>query len=266
VAANTMSLDIVQASGWTSGLGNFLRRELHGWWGTRFWMIQAAVWLVALNAIPVMVLWVAPATDPNMEVPEGGLIALGLQVFFEIAAQFSAGGVAILGMGAIIGETQSGTAAWLLSKPLSRAAFVLAKLVALALGVLALCVALPGAVAYAQIAAATGHVPAAGLYALGIGLVSLHALFYVTLTVMLGTFLKSRGAVVGIAVALIFGQQVLGNFLGAFAAYLPHSLGAMAASTSLGQPLPSYGAIGVTAILSLVFVGAAVWRFEQEEL
>jgi ABC-2 type transport system permease protein len=266
MALSTMSLDVVRAGGWTSGLGNFLRREMHTWWGTRFWLIQAAVWLVAINAIPAMVLWVAPATDPNRQVPEGGLSVLGLQVFFEIAAQFSAGGVAILGMGAIIGETQSGTAAWLLSKPLSRPAFVVAKLVALAVGVLALCVAVPGAVAYAQIAAATGQFPAPGLFALGIGLLSLHALFYVTLTLMLGTFLKSRGAVVGIAVALIFGQQVLGTFLGAFAVYLPHSLGAMAATTSLGQPLPSYGAIGVTAIFSVVFVSAALWRFGQQEL
>jgi ABC-2 type transport system permease protein len=266
MAANSMTLDIVHASGWTSGLGNFVGRELHGWWSTRFWITQAVIWVVAINAIPAMVLWVAPATDPNMAVPEGGLIALGLQVFFEISAQFAAGGVAILGMGAIIAETQSGTAAWVLSKPLSRPAFVLAKLAALALGVLALCLALPGAVAYAQIAAATGQFPAAGSFALGLGLLSLHTLFYATLTLMLGTFVNSRGAVVGIAVGLIFGQQVLGNFLGPFAVYLPHSLGAMAASTSLGQPLPSFGAIGVTAILSLVCVAAAIWRFGQEEL
>jgi ABC-2 type transport system permease protein len=266
MAANTLPLRILQPSGWTSGLGNLLRKELHAWWGTRFWMTQALIWLVAINAIPFIVLWVAPVTDPNMQLPEGGLTALGLQVFFEIAAQFSAGGVAILGMGAIIGETQSGTAAWVLSKPLSRPAFVSAKLVTLAVGTLAMCVALPGAVAYLQIGAATRQFPEVGLFVFGLGLVGIHTLFYVALTIMLGTLVKSRGAVIGIAVAVLFGQQVVANFVGPFAMYLPHSLGGMAATTSMGQPLPSYAAIGVTAVLSVAFVVAALWRFEREEL
>ncbi len=266
MAANTLPLRIVQPSGWTSGLDNLLRKELHAWWGTRFWITQAVIWLVAINAIPVIVLWVAPATDPNMQVPDGGLIALGLQVFFEIAAQFSAGGVAILGMGAIIGETQSGTAAWLLSKPLSRPAFVSAKLVALAIGTLALCIALPGAVAYAQIGAATRQFPDPGSFAVGLGLVGIHTLFYVTLTVMLGTLVKSRGAVIGIAVAVLFGQQLVANFIGPFAVYLPHSLGAMAATTSMGQPPLSLGALGVAVVLSMIFVAIGIWRFDREEL
>src|SRR5215204_3870256 len=138
MAANTASLRLLQPRGWRTGLGNFLARELGTWWATRFWMIQAVIWVAAINAIPVMVLWVAPATDPNMELPDGGLYAQGLQVFFEISAQFAAGGVAILGMGAIIGEVQSGTAAWMLSKPLSRHSFIIAKLVALAVGALSL--------------------------------------------------------------------------------------------------------------------------------
>jgi ABC-2 type transport system permease protein len=266
MAANTLSPRVIQPSGWSRGLGNVLRKELHSWWGTRFWIIQAVIWLVAINAIPVMVLWVAPATDPNMQVPEGGLIALGLQVFFEIAAQFSAGGVAILGMGAIIGETQSGTAAWLLSKPLSRPAFVSAKLVALAVGTLALCVALPGVGAYAQIGAATRQFPDLGSFAVGLGLVGIHTLFYVTLTVMLGTLVKSRGAVIGISVAVLFGQQLVANFVGPVAMYLPHSLGALAATISMGQPLLSYGALAASVVLSMIFVAIGIWRFGREEL
>jgi ABC-2 type transport system permease protein len=267
MAANTASLRLVQPRGWTSGLGNFVARELGGWWTTRFWMIQAVIWAAAINAIPVMVLWVAPATDPNLELPHGGLYAQGLQVFFEISAQFAAGAVAILGMGAIIGEVQSGTAAWLLSKPLSRRAFIIAKLVALGVGTLSLCVLVPGAAAYAQIAAATGQLPPLVPFALGLALVGLHTLMYVCLTLMLGAFVRSRGAVVGIALALLFGQNLVSGFVGgSLASLLPHRLGALAASAALEQPLPSYAALGSAAILSMLFAAGALWRFGREEL
>jgi ABC-2 type transport system permease protein len=106
------------------------------WWGTRFWLIQAAVWLAIVNGILVIVVWVGPATDADMKLPEGGVMAMGLPVFFALAAQAAAMGAAILGMGAIIGEKQAGSAAWVLSKPLSRSAFVTAKLIALTVGVL----------------------------------------------------------------------------------------------------------------------------------
>src|SRR5437764_5770407 len=125
------SLRLVQPRGWTSGLSTFLSKELRAWWGTRFWLVQAALWLAVVNGVQVIVLWVGPATDADMKAQEGGLMATGLQLFFAFAPQAAAMGAAILGMGAIIGEKQSGSAAWVLSKPLSRTAFVTAKLIAL---------------------------------------------------------------------------------------------------------------------------------------
>jgi ABC-2 type transport system permease protein len=266
MAANVVALDIIHESGWSSGLGNFLGKELRAWWATRFWLVQAAVWLAVVNGILIMVLWVAPATDPNMQLPEGGLLVLGLQVFFTFATTAAAMGAAILGMGTIIGEKQSGTAAWVLSKPLSRSAFVIAKLIALTLGVLVIAVALQGAIAFGQIAASSREMPGVVPFAMGLGLVGLHTVFYVTLVIMLGTFVNSRGAVIGIALGLLFGQQLAGNVLGPLAMYLPNALGALATGASLGQPLPSYAAIWISAILSVAFVAAAMWRFEREEL
>jgi ABC-2 type transport system permease protein len=266
MAIDTASLRLIQPRGWTAGLPNFLRKELHAWWGTRFWLIQTAVWLAVVNGILVIVLWVAPATDPNMKLPEGGLMAMGLQVFFAFAAQAAAMGAAILGMGAIIAEKQSGTAAWVLSKPLSRTAFITAKLVALSLGVLLIAILLQGVVAFGQIAAVTRELPGFVPFAIGLGVLAVHTLFYLTLVVMLGTFLNSRGAVVGIALGLLFGQQLAGNLLGPVAMYLPNSLGALATLASMGEPLPSVVPVVVTALLSVVFVAAALWRFGREEL
>ena len=175
-------------------------------------------------------------------------------------------GAAILGMGTIISEKQSGTAAWVLSKPLSRTAFITAKLLALSLGLLVIAILLQGLVAFGQIAAVTRELPGLVPFAIGLGVIAVHTLFYLTLVVMLGTYLNSRGAVVGIAVGLLFGQQLAGNLLGPVAMYLPNSLGALATLASMGEPLPSVVPVAVTALLSVVFVAAALWRFGREEL
>jgi ABC-2 type transport system permease protein len=266
MTSDTASLRLIQPRGWTSGLGNFLGKELRSWWGTRFWLIQAAVWLAIVNGILVIVVWVGPATDADMKLPEGGVMAMGLQVFFALAAQAAAMGAAILGMGAIIGEKQAGSAAWVLSKPLSRSAFVTAKLIALTVGVLCIAILLQGVVAYGQIAAVSRDLPGLVPFTIGLGLLALHTIFYLTLVVMLGTFLNSRGAVVGITLGILFGQQVAGNLLGPLAMYLPNALGTLAAVASMGEPLPSVIPVAGTALLSMVFVAAALWRFGREEL
>jgi hypothetical protein len=97
-------------------------------------------------------------------------------------------------------------------------------------------------------------------------LLGLNVLFALALTLVLGAFLNSRGAVVGVAIGILFGQQVLGNFLGPVASYLPDSLGGLAAGIALGQLQASSAAVVSTAILTLGCVAAAIWRFGRDEL
>jgi hypothetical protein len=82
----------------------------------------------------------------------------------------------------------------------------------------------------------------------------------------LGAFCKSRGAVVGIAIAVLFGQQLLGNFVGPVAAYFPNGIARLAIAVALGQELSSYGPIATAAVLSVLFVAATIWRFGRDEL
>jgi ABC-2 type transport system permease protein len=280
VAANTVSLSAhpasstglrsIQPAGWASGLGNLLRNELRPWVSTRFGLIQAAVWLIVVNGFLALPLWVAPLLDPtqkNIQVrADSNPDDLGPMVFFMIAAQFGALGAAILAMGTLVGEKQSGSAAWVLSKPVSRPAFILAKLVALAAGCAVIVVGLQAAVAYFQIGAVVGRWSDPALFAAGAALIGLNVLFALSLTLMLGAFLNSRGAVVGIALGVIFGQQLLGNFVGPIAAYFPNALGSLATMVALGQPVQSYGVVASTVLLIVVFVVATVWRFGRDEL
>ncbi len=99
----------------------------------------------------------------------------------------------------ILGERLSGTAAWVLSKPLRRPAFILAKLIAHGLGLLATWVVLPGAVAYLEFAVlGKVHLPIPG-FAAALGLAYLNLIFYLTLVLMLATLFQGRGPVLGIA-------------------------------------------------------------------
>src|SRR5438132_398910 len=208
MAAEVGSFEAIQSHGWSSGFANMLRKELRDWWRTRFWVVQSLIWLAVLNGL------VALAAFSRSATLGGPGPATGLQAFFVISPLFGPIGVAVLAQGAIVGEKQSGTAAWVLSKPVSRSAFILAKLLALGVGISAIVVALQGLVAFALSAAATGSSPAAPVpYAFALGLLALHLAFYITLALMVGTLFGSRGAVIGIALGVLFGQQFLGSML-----------------------------------------------------
>jgi ABC-2 type transport system permease protein len=269
-SATSTSLRPIAASGWTSGFGNLLRHELRPWLRTRFGLLQAGIWLLALNGFMAVPLWLAPLFDPRERTDlqaEGGALTLGLLLFFRLGVQVCGVGAAILAMSALVGDKQSGTAAWVLSKPASRAAFVLAKYVALSVGSLLTMVGLQSAIAYVHIGLAGGRLPDAAPFAVASALLGLNVLFALALTLVLGAFLNSRGTVVGVAIGILFGQQVLGNFLGPVASYLPESLGALAAAIALGQSnAVSYAAVFSTTILTLGCVAAAIWRFGRDEL
>jgi ABC-2 type transport system permease protein len=268
--ATSMALHPIAAQGWTSGLGNLLGHELRPWFATRFGLIQAAVWFAALNGFMALPLWIAPILDPNeqaaMQAAEGGPLTLGLMLFFRLGVQICGVGAAVLAMSALVGEEQSGTAAWVLSKPVAREAFVLAKLLALSIGGLVTMIALQSAIAYVHIGVAAGRLPDAGPFVVASALLGLAMLFAIALTVMLGAFFNSRGAVVGAAIGILFGQQVIGNLLGPVTRYLPNSLGDLAASVALGQPNVSFDVVISTAVLTLACAAAAIWRFKRDEL
>ena len=78
---------------------------------------------------------------------------------------------------------------------------------------------LQGTLAYTQFAAA-GTTPALLPFLAGMGFLALQLLAYLTLTLMLGSLFSSSIPVVGIAVALLFGQPLLAE-IAAFGAWLP---------------------------------------------
>jgi ABC-2 type transport system permease protein len=258
---NTVSLVPSRARGWRMGLANMLGKENAAWWRTRRWWIQCLVALFFLNFLMVLNL-------------KSGGINNAVTSFLMIAGIVAPMAAIILGQDAIQGERLSGTAAWVLSKPLRRPAFILAKLIAHAVGLLATWIVLPGVVAYLELVV-LARVQLPLLVFVGmLGLAYLNLLFYLTLAVMLTTLFQGRGPVLGITIFLVWSFLItpLGIQLADVMPWrLIQDLGKNGSIASLGgllwqgDPLPTVIPIIVTAVWCLLFTGVALWRMNREE-
>jgi len=209
MAANN-TFQMVNEQGWRRGLGNLLRAEMGGWWKTSSWWVQALIWVGVVNMSIASVIW-GSSEDASA----------GIALYALFSCLFPIIAIIIILQDAIIGEKESGTAAWVLSKPVSRTAFVVAKLIAHSLGVLVTMTLLPGIVAYIQISLAGGNWLNPLNFVAGMGVFWLYQLFFLTLTLMLGVLNDQRAAVIGIPLALAFGTQLLISIVPALQFVLP---------------------------------------------
>jgi ABC-2 type transport system permease protein len=264
MSTGNSAFQLRRGTGWSRGLDNLLRAELGGWFGTRRWWVQILVWAAIINLILLMVA-ISEESGDSSEATMLFNIFLGL---------FAAVGVCIIMQGSVVGEKQSGTAAWVLSKPVSRAAFILAKVVANVVGVAVTIVLAQGLIAYLIITFSSGTAlpPLGFLAGLGVHLVNLF--FYLALTLMLGAFLNHRGPVIAIPLVFLFGQQWLLGLVPALVNVLPWALtvppnNSDAPSVAMalmmgGEPL-SYLPLAVTLGAGVLFAAASLWAFERIE-
>ncbi|TVR93923.1 MAG: hypothetical protein EA416_04295 [Trueperaceae bacterium] len=261
-SAAAAPLERVTEHGWRRGFANLLRKELAAWTRTRTGWVQVVVWIALLNgllALPLVFMRDLFTTDL------GGTFDAALDMFFNLSAMIPYAGVVILAQGAIIGERQLGTAAWVLSKPVSRSAFVLAKFVALALGMLVSAVAIPSLIAYGALSLEAGAPLDAVRFAAAVGIVALGLLWYLGLALMLGTLVQQRGVVLAVPlVSIVAGDLLIGAWSG-LAELGPWMLGRLALVVADGGPLLSPWPLVSTALATLVFLAVALWRFGREE-
>jgi ABC-2 type transport system permease protein len=264
--ATEQNLIPVKGAGWLSGFMNMLRKENGRWVSTHQWLVQSVIWLMAVNGMVTLVLYLSSA-QVGAESPMETLSAV--QLFFTMLGSITPFGVVILTQSDVVGEKQSGTAEWVLSSPLSRESFLLSKLVTNSAWVFAIMVFMQG-VAFNLILVAFGlpTVPALNMVA-GLAVNCLHLLFWLTLALMLGASFKGRGPVLGISMAFLLLQDLVAQLASIYVPWLipllPKSLLVQGLLLAQGDGLTSIVSVVAVALWSMMFTAVAVWRFRQEE-
>jgi ABC-2 type transport system permease protein len=265
------------------GFGNMFYKENHQWWGTRSWLIQFLIWTALINGMLVYIILNSQNSPAFQQARQTGSeaaistlkTALGeesLAIYFVFAGLLAAGGVAVRAQDALIGEKRSGTAAWVLSKPISRNAFLLAKLAADMIGILITMVIVQSVIAYFTIKAiANISLPLPNCLA-AMGLMVLMLSYFLCLTYMLGAVSNSRPLAIGLPLLLVFFGSNIGNLVPLLAKTMPWNLvldlrgsPALAIALIKGQPLPTVTPIICTAVMTVLFIVVTFWRFQQEE-
>lgn len=263
---------VAQEKGWRRGLRNLLRLELGRWWQTRRWWLLVLLWTALVPGLLAAMMAAEALGVPGLEGMVGDPQS-GLQFWAGNTGFLAAIGVIVLMQGVLIGEKESGVAAWILSKPASRASYVISKLLANALGVLVTFVAVPAVGAYLLISlvSAEAWLPVV-LYLAATSLIALEIMFYLTLTLMLGTFFQSRGLVVGVALVFVLVQDLLASAVPFMLNFVPMTLSrALAMPVALGEALPPFAVLPpltpllATALWTALCVAIAIWRFRREE-
>ncbi len=256
-----------------NGFLNIFNREINAVFKTKSWWIQIIIFTLIINGFLSVFLWVIPAVtsiDPELVPPITPDEVIG--VFFQFSYLVLTISVIIMLQGYIIVEKQSGTAEWILSKPVSRSAFILAKLASKMLSIFVIIIIFQGFFSYMLFMMSPSVSIHPILYLFSFLVLFLHLLFYVFLTTMLGIIFKNRGAVLGICLGVYLGQKI---FFGVFDTLLnkviyvfPDRMEVISIFLLLKERmgLPYLAIILSTLIYIMVFLAVSLYWFNREEL
>ena len=251
-------------------LGTAVSKELLQQWRTRRVLVLGAVFVLFGLASPMLAKFtpellrsVAGAEQFADLVPEP-TAADAVAQYIKNITQFGFILVILLGMGAVAGEKDKGTAAIILSKPLPRWAFLLSKFVAQALVYfVSLLLGTLGAYYYTLV---LFEPLAFGPFLLGGLLLWLWALVFTAVTLLGSTLGKSTGGAAGLALlgAVIL---LLAGGIPQVAQLFPSALVAWAGQLGLPGDMPFNGAaLSANGVLIVIFLVTAVALFERQEI
>jgi len=250
--------------------GLTLSKELTQQWRSRRALVVGIVFLLLGMGSPLLakftpeMLRMIPGAESFAGLVPTPTAVDALGQYIKNLTQFGFILAVLLGMGAVAGEKERGTAALILSKPLPRWAFVVPKFVAQSLVYLvAFGVAALGAAYYTSL---LFEPLALGPFMFGNLLLWVWLLTYAAVTLLGSALAPSTGVAAGIG----FGGAVvllLAGSIPRYGALAPAGLVAWASQLGLAQPAPANGgALAASAVWIVVCVVVAVAVFETQEL
>ena len=245
------------------GFGTVLRKELTEWKRGRAALIIGGVSIASAiftTVIPFIVKASGEAAQgPALSMDPTANVLLGWRGGQTVAV------IAVLATMALLSaERDRGTLAWNMTNPVSPTSIIASKFVAamLVIGVAAVLVPLAVSVAVASIAyGAVPDLATVGLFGL---LFLTLPMFYVALTIALGTFVKSTAGVAGLAFAVMFVPPLFGGLLPIVNEVSPTSIGTWAMAAATGAGASTLTLAGWAASMAVLVVGAKL-IFDRQE-
>ncbi|UCG86838.1 MAG: ABC transporter permease subunit [Gemmatimonadota bacterium] len=260
--ATSAQLQLHAGSGGLVGLGNMVSKEWNSWWRTRRGLTHLILWLIVINGLMFLV-----GVDERQGSPPQEVLDELIEVFIRAGGLFATIGIVLATQSAVVSERQLGTAEWVLSKPVSRHAFLLSKLLVNGTSFVFLAVVVPTVVFYLQVIHHALMQPTVVPFLMGLLLHVEHLVFYLTLTVLLGTYFRSRGAVSGVAIGFLIAGSILPGVVPSVTALLPWALHPIAGTIARTSTVPdgAHVTILMCGLWSILWILLALWRFGREE-
>jgi ABC-2 type transport system permease protein len=246
-----------------------LRKELIEQWRTKRMLIVAAVLVIFGLASPLLAKVTPDLLKAIPDVPEAlaGLfptptVTDAVSQYLKNMSQFGVLLALLMSMGSVAQEKERGTAAMLLTHPVSRFTFLLAKFVALACTfAISLTVAALGCWYYTRLLFEA--LPWGPFLALN-GLMLLVFLVYVAVTLMCSTLARTQGAAAGLAFAALIVVAGVGS-LPRIDEYFPGRLFTWGGAIVLGGGDPAWAAFWVSLgiIAGALLIAWLVFRRQE---
>jgi hypothetical protein len=253
-------------SDWRRGFAPISVREIRRWLFTRRGVFHLALWSGLLGGALALALFVIPNAMPEDEMMTlADRLEAGRQFFFGLGAIATAIGAIVMLQDGLIEDKSTGTVELVLSKPLSRSAYVLGRLVPNLAAFLVTMVAVPAAIGAALFAIVDPAFTASS-FTRAVVVLALHLVFYATLSIFLGTLVRTRGPYLGIGLGVLLGGTLVP--VAEVVRFTPWKLSDLAILIAGGVPLPpdAWIMIASTVVWSTVFLAAALLRMQRAEL
>ena len=273
--ADSLGLVRKQASGVFGGFTNMFYKEfVINWITQRGWIIQLLVWFALINGASIFMTFVLPLFTkiaPSLS---------NIMIFPSIAIPLLPFGAVFIIATSIADEIKSGTAEWIISKPLSREGFILSKFLGNYLGLVSFGIiinfflglllvfigtkTMPGTIGPVTEGAGLEFIPILKM----IGLLMVHVLFYMALTTFTTAISTNLAFAGGIPLIFFVLQGLIETQITKIADWLPILLPNQLSKLINGSPLPTdlpFVPVVATIAWSIMFLIIAMFIFRNRE-
>ncbi|MFX0123208.1 MAG: ABC transporter permease [Candidatus Hodarchaeota archaeon] len=248
---------------WNQGFNNLFCAELSRWFKKKVFLVRLLLWCGFTNGMAILIWLQAPTTGVEP-----------VFVFGIFAGLTSSIGITIIMQESIVGEIKSGAASWILSKPITRKSYIFAKWIGNSIGATISMVLAPTLIFYLLYFLFTGELLNLEMFLPVTVVLSLNMLFFLTFTLMMGSFQRNSSLVIGVPIAFYVLQQILFNFTNSLIDIVPWGLTnplsdgtpSIVVSFILGIQPFSLLPIIVTALYVIVFVILTIKSMQKQDI